>query len=291
MKFRSFKKFRSPQKAFKSMVLGTIAIALILCGSFFYAKHLEPNWIDIHYVPVEMPRLAPEFQGYTIAQISDIHADSWMTQARMLRIVSLINKLKPDTVAITGDFVSWDAALYEPSLTAALKRLTPQDLTIGVLGNHDHWAGAAAIRRMMQQSTIVDLSNAVTTIRRQGAMLHLAGVDDVWTKHDRFDSVLEQLPAEGSAVLLVHEPDFAGISAASGRFDLQISGHSHGGQVVIPFWGAPKLPLYAKRFPSGRYQVKNMVQYTNRGIGMGKPKFRFNCRPEITVFVLQTVKA
>ncbi|HEY9639158.1 MAG TPA: metallophosphoesterase [Coleofasciculaceae cyanobacterium] len=291
MKFRSFKKLRSSQKALRTMVLGTIAIALILWGGFFYAKKIEPNWIAIHYVPVEMPRLAPEFQGYKIVQISDIHADPWMTQERMLRLVSRINALKPDAVAITGDFVTLHADVYEPSLTAALQRLTPQDVTVGVLGNHDQWSSPEIIRRMMKQSNIIDLSNAVTTIHRQGAMLHLAGVDDIWTKNDRLDLVLEQLPPQGAAILLAHEPDFASISAASGRFDLQMSGHSHGGQVVIPFLGAPKLPLYAKQYPSGRYQVKNMVHYTNRGVGMGRPKVRFNCRPEITVFILKTVKS
>ncbi|MBZ0286049.1 MAG: metallophosphoesterase, partial [Anaerolineae bacterium] len=87
---------------------------------------------------------------------------------------------------------------------------------------------------------------------------------------------------------LAHEPDYADISAATGRFDLQISGHSHGGQVVIPFIGPPVVPPYSKKYPLGRYQVGTMIQYTNRGVGMISPAVRFNCRPEITVFTLRT---
>jgi len=279
---------RFAQRIMRTLMFGVVAIALLLCGSFIYAYKIEPNWIEISYVPVEMPRLAPAFQGYQIAQISDVHADQWMTPDRLQHIVTLINHLQPDAVAITGDFVTRDADVYESSLVAAFQQLAPKDLTVAVLGNHDQWSSPEVIHRMLKRSNIVDLSNSVATLHRQDSLLHLAGVDDVWTQHDRLDWVLAKLPAAGAAVLLAHEPDFADTSAATGRFDLQISGHSHGGQVTLPFLGAPQLPLYGKKYPSGRYQVGNMVQYTNRGIGMVSPRVRFHCRPEITVFVLQT---
>jgi predicted MPP superfamily phosphohydrolase len=97
------------------------------------------------------------------------------------------------------------------------------------------------------------------------------------------------LPAEGCAILLAHEPDCADDSAATGRFDLQISGHSHGGQVSLPLIGPPVLPYLAQKYPSGLYQVGQMFQYTNRGVGMTPPYVRLNCRPEITVFTLESV--
>jgi uncharacterized protein len=87
--------------------------------------------------------------------------------------------------------------------------------------------------------------------------------------------------------LLAHEPDYADISAATGRFDLQISGHSHGGQVIIPFIGPLVVPAYGEKYPLGQYQVGNMIQYTNRGVGTINPAVRFNCRPEITIFTLR----
>jgi len=109
-------------------------------------------------------------------------------------------------------------------------------------------------------------------------MLHVAGVDDVWERQDRLDLVLKATPEAGAAILLAHEPDFADVSAATRRFDLQISGHSHGGQVIIPLRGPPLLPRYAKKYPMGLCQVGSMMQYTNRGVGMVPPRVRFNCR-------------
>ncbi|HYN87535.1 MAG TPA: hypothetical protein VER55_03345, partial [Ardenticatenaceae bacterium] len=102
------------------------------------------------------------------------------------------------------------------------------------------------------------------------------------------DRVLAHLPPDGAAILLAHEPDFADISAATGRFDLQLSGHSHGGQVIVPFAGPLIGPRYGQNYPVGRYQVGSMIQYTNRGIGMVAPLVRFNCRPEVTVFTLES---
>ncbi|OQY86641.1 MAG: serine/threonine protein phosphatase, partial [Anaerolineae bacterium UTCFX3] len=89
------------------------------------------------------------------------------------------------------------------------------------------------------------------------------------------------------AILLAHEPDFADVSAATGRFGLQISGHTHGGQVDIPLIGPPILPEMGKKYPSGLYNVNGMLLYTNRGVGVTTVNARFNCRPEITIYILE----
>ena len=102
--------------------------------------------------------------------------------------------------------------------------------------------------------------------------------------------MLARLPRTGAALLLAHEPDFADITPPPGRFDLQLSGHSHGGQVVIPFLGPPTLPEIGEKYPSGRYQVGGMIQYTNRGVGMVRPHVRLNCRPEITLLTLHAAQ-
>lgn len=118
-------------------------------------------------------------------------------------------------------------------------------------------------------------------------MLHFAGVDDVMEGRSRLDLVLQELPEDGTAILLAHEPDFADVSAATGRFDLQLSGHSHGGQVRLPLLGAPYLPPFSQRYASGLYEVGDMWQYTNRGIGFVDARLRFLCRPEITVLTFE----
>jgi predicted MPP superfamily phosphohydrolase len=254
----------------------------------YYANQVEPGLIEITRVPVTLPHLAPEFDGYRIVQISDIHMDIWMPRDRVIRAIEMVNRQSPDLVVITGDFITGKEGYLAADLVAGLGALAPRQATLAVLGNRDHWPETTVVRRVIAQSGIVELNNAVHTLRRGEAMLHIAGVDDVLERQDRLDLVLAQLPAEGAAILLAHEPDYADVSAATGRFDLQLSGHSHGGQVIIPFLGPILLPAYARKYPVGRYQVGEMIQYTNRGLGMIPPCVRFNCRPEITVFTLHT---
>jgi hypothetical protein len=125
------------------------------------------------------------------------------------------------------------------------------------------------------------------TIQRGLDSLHIAGVDDILEDLADLDSVLDQLPHEGAAILLAHEPDFAKKSAASGRFDLQLSGHTQGGQVVLPLVGPPILPPLGRKYPKGFYQVKDMLLYTNRGVGTASLRLRINCPPEIAILTLQ----
>jgi predicted MPP superfamily phosphohydrolase len=252
-----------------------------------YALAFEPRWIEVVPVRVRMPRLAPAFSGYRIVQISDLHLGDGLSRDQLAGVVRLVNQQRADLIAVTGDFITRGAPLFAHDLITTLRGLAAHDGVVAVLGNHDHWSSAATIRAVIAESGMRDLDNAVHTLERGGALLHIAGVDDMWEQQARLDDVLARLPRAGAAVLLAHEPDFADVSATCGRFDLQLSGHSHGGQVVVPFYGPPQLPPYARHYPLGRYRVGRMVQYTNRGIGTLWPHVRVNCRPEITVFTLE----
>lgn len=275
---------------FKAAVASTIGTPLLGAGTLAYARNVEPGWVEVASVHLKLPRLEPEFDGYRMAQFSDIHVGGWMTRRRLIHIVELVNEQRPDLVVITGDFVTRQPQLHAADLVTALSALAPRDAALAVLGNHDHWSGADTVRQVIRDSGLLDISNSVHTLRRGPAMLHIAGVDDVWVGKADLDRVLEQLPKSGSAILLAHEPDFADRSAASRRFDLQLSGHSHGGQIIVPFLGPPVLPPHGRKYPVGRYQVGEMIQYTNRGVGMVAPQVRLNCRPEITVFTLQAAR-
>jgi predicted MPP superfamily phosphohydrolase len=171
-------------------------------------------------------------------------------------------------------------------LATALGQLRARDGVVAVLGNHDYAAGPEPVRRALRASGVCTLANDVYTVRRGGALLSIAGVDDVMAGQDRLDLVLRRLPPSEGAILLVHEPDFADVSAATGRFDLQLSGHSHGGQIVVPLYGPLLHVDHARKYPLGEYQVASMRLYTNRGIGQSGLYFRLNCRPEITLFTL-----
>ena len=266
-----------------TLIAGAVGVA-----GLEYTRTIEPSWIEITSVHVRMPGMAPAFDGYRIAQISDLHLGDWLTPAQLAQVVRMVNGIGADLIAVTGDFITSHAPKHAQDLITTLRDLHALDGVTGILGNHDHWSSAAVIRSVIAESGMLDLDNAVHTLQRGSALLHIAGVDDIWERKDRLDDVLAAMPREGAAVLLAHEPDFADTSAASGRFGLQISGHSHGGQIIAPFIGPLRLPLYALKYPLGRYQIGQMTQYTNRGIGMLQPHVRLNCRPEITVYTLES---
>ncbi|AFY58305.1 putative phosphohydrolase [Rivularia sp. PCC 7116] len=251
-----------------------------------YAHFIEPNWIDINYVELKLPNLASEFNGYRIVQISDIHIDKRSKKQQLNHIFRLVNQQKPDLIAITGDFVTRRQMKFISKLEATLGQLNAVDKIVAVLGNHDYWANATKIAEVLEKNNVLNLDNKVYTLKRGNSILNIAGVDDVWVGKDRLDLVLQQLPSEGAAILLAHEPDFADTSALTNRFDLQLSGHSHAGQINLPFLSPPFLPGLGQKYYAGLYKIGTMFEYTNRGIGTTKLHLRFGSRPEITVFRL-----
>lgn len=272
------------------MGVGMTAAVTSAVGGYWYASRIEPERLSVEHVRLTLPRLPRAFAGYRIAHISDIHTDHrHMTLERLRGIVTIVNSHAPDFVAITGDFVTrGDPQRYRETLIQGLRALNAVDGVAGVLGNHDHWSHAGGVRDILQAAGVHELRNDVLTVRRGDDSLHITGVDDVWENYARLDRVLDRLPSDGAAVLLAHKPDFADESAATGRFDLQLSGHSHGGQCVAPGGYMPYLPELGKKYPSGLYRVGEMWQYTNRGLGMTwAPQVRFNCPPEITILTLQ----
>lgn len=244
---------------------------------------------QLEKVEVDIPGLDQVFDNYRIVNISDIHLGQWITPKHLEGVIGLVNDLKPDTVAITGDFVSYILDDVAEDLESSLKKLKPKDVSLAVLGNHDHWLGAEKIRKILKDCNIIDVSNDVYTLKQEESQFHIAGVDSVMLDKHRLDVVMEKLPEEGPAILLAHEPDFADVSSITGRFSLQISGHSHGGQFVIQGLGTFIRGPHFFKYPHGEYKVGNMVQYTSRGLGTNIFWFRINCDPEITLFTLKSV--
>ena len=274
-------------KLLRHWVYWLLSIALALAA---YAIAIEPNWPIVNRLTLELPHLAPAFTGYRIVQISDIHLGDGglkgMPAKRLHRFVALVNDLQPDLVAITGDFVSYTPSPFATVLEEELSHFQARDGAVAVLGNHDHWLAPNDIRSALHNANVLELQNDVYTIDRNGDLLNVAGVDDVWQGGADLARVLQRMPAKGAGILLAHEPDFADTSAASGRFDLQLSGHSHGGQVRFPLLPPPVLPFMAERYPKGLYRVGHMWQYTNIGLGTISLPIRFFCRPEITELTL-----
>ncbi len=258
----------------------------IQLNNFALAPAVDTGWVELTHLALTLPRLNPEFNGYRLAHFSDIHMDRWMTPEHLAEVVDMVNQERPDMVAVTGDFVTHHVERYAQSLVSELSQLSAPDGVLAIRGNHDHWAGGDEVDQIIQDSGMTNLCNTAVTLRRGAASLHFVGVDDYYEHADRLDLALRKVPAGGAAVLLAHEPDYADVSAKTGRFDLQISGHTHGGQIDLPVIGRLFLPKYAKKYPCGLYNVNGMWVYTNRGLGTTHFPIRFNAKSEITIYTL-----
>jgi predicted MPP superfamily phosphohydrolase len=265
------------------------AAALIGAGGLLYAREVEPRRFEVVRLELTLPRLAAAFDGYRIVQIGDLHLDDWSKPERLDRTAEMVNEERPDLVVVTGDFASYSARRLDTGrLVGALRRLSAPDGVLAILGNHDYLTDVKLIRQCIREAGLTELINEVVTLERGGSELHVAGIDDVMEGRSRLDLVLGELPESGAAVLLAHEPDFADVAAATGRFDLQLSGHSHGGQVRVPLLGRAVLPPFSQRYTRGLHRVGGMLVYTNRGLGTVHARLRFGCRPEITALTLRS---
>jgi uncharacterized protein len=272
----------------KSIKFLLVAVAILFATSV-YAQGIEPRWLAIKTIDVSISGLNPVFEGYKIVQLTDLHARSAVMDRQQLeKVANLASQQQPDLIALTGDYITNQSEKAEEMLTNAFGKLQAKDGIVAIMGNHEHGYGVdiLPIERALWQNNIMLLNNAVHSIDRSGNKLNIAGVDDVWFKLANLPKTIAQLPGTGTNILLAHEPDFADTSAATNLFGLQLSGHSHGGQIVLPF--VPRVtPTWSKKYINGLYQIGGMQLYVSPGVGTtGPPKARFNCRPEISVIVL-----
>jgi predicted MPP superfamily phosphohydrolase len=264
---------------------GTAAMSLVALGGTLYSTRIETLAVEVTRVNVQMRNLPPSLSGVKVAQISDIHFGHWMNQDHALSIAAKVNELNADFVAVTGDFVSHIDPHTPDDISEWLQAFNAP--VFSVLGNHDHWTDADAVTEAVQSGGATMLRNANTTFERDGAVLHIAGVDDIWENQQDLDASLDGIPQDAPVLLLAHEPDYADTVNEDGRVSLQLSGHSHGGQIRLPVIGAPRLPWLGEKYSIGRYDLDNMTVYTNRGVGMIAPYVRFGCPPEITLITLE----
>jgi uncharacterized protein len=275
----------------KASALGAVGLAV-------YSGEVERHWIDVAQRDVALRGLSADFEGMRIVQLSDIHMDAY-TEAFFLRsVIERINKLKPDAVFLTGDFVTsgqWPAsAAHESAWECAgiLKGLECKSVH-AILGNHDVTAGAAIVEDALRASGINVLRNSFLPIERGSGRMWLAGLDDPLAGRPDLDaSIPENIRnvRNEPVVLMCHAPDYATrvrSHAAGQAVDLMLSGHTHGGQIRLPLIGALVLPPMGRRFVEGWFQLGKMGLYVNRGIGTIGVPFRLDCPPEITLFTLR----
>lgn len=254
-------------------------------------KHFSENKIDLVEIDIELKNLGWNFHNYRILNLSDIHLGQWINPEYLDELIDYVNTLNADMVTLTGDYFSYNLEDYHESLEKSLMKLKADGGKFGVLGNHDHWMSADKIREIFKNSGVIDLSNDVVTLKKGEDHLNICGVDSCTVCADDLDKVIGKMPKGIPSILLAHEPDFAHESSKTGYFDLQISGHSHGGQFIIPkFETTPFRGPNSTKYPVGLYKVEDMIQYTSKGLGTNSFRIRINCKPEITIITLKTTK-
>ncbi len=256
--------------------------ALVASGA---AAINEIGDLSIERVDIPIPGLAPAFEGFTIAQLSDIHLLPYTRPQFIRKAVEATNALQPDLIVLTGDYVWHDAGAME-ELAPLIAALNARHGVYGVLGNHDYWLDVEVVQESFRQTRIPLLINQHIPIARGDASIILAGLDDGWAGHADLDAALAGAPANAPVILLLHEPDLADEYGPQGRAALQLAGHSHGGQVRMPGRGAYVLPYLGQKYDMGLYRVGEMWLYTNRGLGEISVPLRINCPPEVTLFTL-----
>ena len=252
------------------------------------AKKFNPKKLDVVEIDIELDNLGWNFHNFRILNLADIHLGQWINPEFLDELVDYVNTLNFDILTLTGDYFSYNLEDYMKSLESSFKRLETRQGKFGVLGNHDHWMSAEKIREIFKNSDIVDLSNDVVQLTKNGDKLNLAGVDSYTVCADNLDKVLSKIDEAYPTILLAHEPDFASESSQTGKIDLQISGHSHGGQFIIPaLETTPFRGPNSTKYPVGLYNINDMIQYTSRGLGTNSFRIRINCKPEITIITLK----
>jgi predicted MPP superfamily phosphohydrolase len=258
---------------------------------------LEPNHPILTSIEIALARLPAAFDGFTIAQLSDFHYDR-LSAVPIRAAVEIVNSLRPDVVVLTGDFVTVPplhqhfhtakrAAIAAEPCASLLAKLQPRLGCVSVVGNHDVDSDVARIIQTLNSHGLPVLRNRSIPIERGGSRIWLCGLDSAWEGYPDLRLALQPVPSNELVVLLVHEPDFAD-KAARYPVDLQLSGHSHGGQVWLPGIGAPWLPLFARKYPRGLHRIGPLTLYTNMGLGTIRLPIRLNCPPEVTLFTLRS---
>jgi predicted MPP superfamily phosphohydrolase len=264
---------------------GAITVTSLAAVAGF--NNILNDYDDLEVVEKNIPikALGNGLDGFKIIQLSDFHFLPLTRPYLVKKAISLTNQLKPDLVVLTGDFIWHELdAIYE--LTPLLTDLNPRFGMLAVLGNHDHWLNAEVITSELKKAGIDVLLNETRTISSGGNSFQVIGVDDGWSGKPDLMHSLGELNGDIPGILLWHEPDLADQVPQDGRVALQLSGHTHGGQVRLPGKGALILPYLGTKYDCGLYRFEQMHLYTNRGIGIISIPFRFNCRPEITSIIL-----
>ncbi|HEX5227147.1 MAG TPA: phosphodiesterase YaeI [Bryobacteraceae bacterium] len=257
-----------------------------------YAFGVEPEWLQRTVTQVKLPCRNLN-RTVRILHLSDFHASAVVPFSLIENSITLGLETKPDVICLTGDFVTDATPIDEAAYARILRRISGAAPTFAALGNHDGGAWAASVgglkdttmvQALLRAGHVSLLHNRSEMVRIGDQSIRFVGVADLWSNEVDGDSAFTGVSADDPAILLAHNPDTKD-ALADRPWDLMLSGHTHGGQVVLPFLGAHFVPVRDKRFIAGLKEWNGRQVYITRGVGNVRG-VRINCRPEVTILDL-----
>jgi predicted MPP superfamily phosphohydrolase len=244
----------------------------------------EPYMLTIEHKRIKLDRMPPVFDGFRIVQLSDVHHGPFSSREQIERAIETANRLQPDIIALTGDYISKER-LYAAPCAEMLGKLKARFGVYAVLGNHDHWVDAPLLTDLFRAEGITVLINEGMRFEQNGETFWIAGVDDSMVGLEDISLALAGAREDEMKLLLAHNPIVLR-RAVRASVDLVLSGHTHGGQVAIRGERSSARPR--KRALQGLWRQGNTQIYVNRGLGTVVLPIRYGCPPEISLLELRS---
>ncbi len=277
------------------MVEVIFTIALIGLCVFVDARYIEPKLLKVKEQRITTHKLTLE-EPLKIVQFSDVHLGKDYSFTDFKRIITKMNALNPDLVIFTGDLIDDNKTFTEVEKVIELLKMVESTYgNYAVYGNHDHGGnGTRRYAKIMKESGFRLLVNENETITlKNGEKINVIGIDDIILSRPDFEAAFKGIETKGYKFFISHAPDVVDRLPSEGVVDLQLSGHSHGGQVRLPIVGAPFTVPYGRKYIKGLYEVserEGMLLYVNSGIGTSQLPYRFLNPPEITLFLIESIR-
>ncbi|MBN1067548.1 metallophosphoesterase [Clostridium botulinum] len=280
------------KKILKRIFITIILIPAICFGIFAYSIYVEPNLLSVKNIEINNSSNIKNEDTIKIAQISDIHLGEYYTIDKLEKLVNKVNSQNADIIVFTGDLFDNVSKFEDTSKVAPiLKKLNAKIGKYAIYGNHDYGGGAKNIyKNVMEDSGFKILVNDQVNVKLDsGKTISILGLDDALLGNPDVEKTARNIKESNYNLLLLHEPDLSD-KFVSYNIDLILAGHSHGGQVKIPFLGEIVTPPLAEKYKDGLYNLntqRNTQLYVNSGIGNTKMPFRFMNVPEVSIFEIK----
>ena len=275
----------------RKFLRGLLRTGAVLGAGALYSTQIEPFWLQCHELDIAIAKLPKSLDGFRIAHLTDLHAGDCVPIGYLSRAIDHVNAMNPDCVVVTGDLITHDPAAIDPVVQVLAKLRSPVYVTFG---NHDYDPVTACpgpitvladeMEQKLSAIGSVVLRNRSIALNRAGARLWLVGLEDLYTTRFLPDAAFFGVPRDEAKICLSHNPDGTKYLLPH-EPDLILSGHTHGGQVRVPFYGAIYLSTSDRRYQQGLFQLSSGQMYVSRGVGF-LARVRFDCRPEIPIFRL-----